>query len=233
MKSVSRIVIVGGGAGGLELAMRLGKKLGKSNQAIITLVDKSLTHLWKPLLHEVAAGTLDSHEDELSYLTHASSSHFNFQLGEMIGLNRNARKIILGSVFNKSGDELVPGRELSYDILIIAVGSISNDFNIDGVKQYCSFLDNRKQADQFQQFFLRNLMRAQNQTTPLTPGQLDIAIVGGGATGVELAAELHYTIRQAVAYGLDRIDPEHDVKLTLIEAANRILAVLPERFQQQ
>jgi len=60
-----RIVIVGGGAGGLELATRLGKTLGKRKQADVTLVDTNLTHIWKPLLHEVAAGSLNSSEDEL------------------------------------------------------------------------------------------------------------------------------------------------------------------------
>lgn len=232
MSKLPHIVIVGGGAGGLELAIRLGKTLGKQQTANITLVDKTLTHFWKPLLHEIAAGTLDSHEDELNYLTHASQYHFNFQLGEFNGLNRTGRKIHLGAVKNIQGDTIVPDRDLSYDILLIAVGSVSNDFGIQGVKQNCFFLDNREQADYFQQQFIKNLMRAQNQTEPLAPGQLGIAIIGGGATGVELAAELHYTIKQAVAYGLDRINPERDVKVTVIEAAPRILAMLPKRLSE-
>ena len=74
------IVIVGGGAGGLELATRLGKRLGKSGQARITLVDANLTHIWKPLLHEVAAGTINSYQDELNYFAHASKHHFSFHL---------------------------------------------------------------------------------------------------------------------------------------------------------
>ena len=61
------IIIVGGGAGGLELATKLGNKLGKKGKAKITLVDCEHTHIWKPLLHEVAAGTLNTYEDEVSY----------------------------------------------------------------------------------------------------------------------------------------------------------------------
>lgn len=230
MQKLPHIVIVGGGAGGIELAMLLGKKLGKRKQAVITLVDKSLTHLWKPLLHEVAAGTLDSHGDELNYLAHASLNHFQFQLGEMNGLDRSRREISLAPVRNDQGDEISPARTLQYDILVMAVGSTANDFGISGVKQHCFFLDSREQADQFQQHFLRSLMRAQNQAEPLAPGQLHVVIVGAGATGVELAAELRYTVKQAVNYGLDRLDPLHDVRLTIIEAGTRILSALPERM---
>lgn len=230
MTKKPHIVVIGGGAGGLELAVRLGNKLGKKNKAKITLVDKSLTHLWKPLLHEVAAGTLDPRVDEVNYLAHASQNHFSFQLGEFHSLNREKKQFSLVPVFNAQREEIAPARSLSYDILVIAVGSVSNDFNIPGVKEYCFFLDSREQADLFHQRFIKNLMQAQNQTTPIAEGQLDIAIVGGGATGVELAAELHYTTEQAVGYGLDRIDPKKDVKLSVIEAGERILSALPKRL---
>ena len=68
MNTAHHIVIVGGGAGGLGLATQLGHKLGKAKKARITLVDAHLTHIWKPLLHEVAAGTLNSFEDFSSVL---------------------------------------------------------------------------------------------------------------------------------------------------------------------
>lgn len=87
-----RIIIVGGGAGGLELATRLGKTLGKRGTASITLVDANLTHIWKPLLHEVAAGSLNSSEDELNYVAQAKWNHFEFQLGRMSGLDREQKK---------------------------------------------------------------------------------------------------------------------------------------------
>ena len=85
-----RIVIVGGGAGGLELATRLGNKLGQSGLARITLIDCNLTHVWKPLLHEVAAGSLDAATDELSYVAQAKWNHFDFIYGRMTGLDRRA-----------------------------------------------------------------------------------------------------------------------------------------------
>lgn len=89
-----RIVIVGGGAGGLELATSLGKTLGKKGTASVTLVDANLTHIWKPLLHEVAAGSLNSYEDELNYVAQAKWNHFQFQLGRMTGLDRASARSI-------------------------------------------------------------------------------------------------------------------------------------------
>src|SRR5439155_4104061 len=71
---------------------------------------------------------------------------------------------------------------------------------------------------------------AHAQPGPRRPEQLKVAIIGAGATGVELAAELHNTTRTLVSYGLDRIDPEKDMQLILIEAADRILPALPPRL---
>ena len=106
------VVIVGGGAGGLELATRLGDKLGKSGKAAITLVDKASTHLWKPLLHEVAAGSMDIDQHELEYLAQARWHHFYFQLGRMDALDRARRIIKIAPTRDEvSGEELIPRRE--------------------------------------------------------------------------------------------------------------------------
>ena len=227
---VPRIVIVGGGAGGLELASKLGRRLGRPGRARITQIDDSLTHLWKPLLHEVAAGTLDSYEDALDYLAQARWRGFDFRLGRFDGLDRAGKRIHLEATLSRDGTVLIPERTIPYDYLVIAVGAETNDFGTPGVREYCSFLDNREQADDFQQRLLETYLRAQSQGVPAGSGLLNVAIVGAGATGVELAAELHHTARQFVAYGFDRIVPEKDVKLTLIEAAERILPALPARL---
>lgn len=225
-----RIVVVGGGAGGLELATRLGHKLGRRGHAEITLVDASLTHLWKPLLHEVASGTLDSQDDEVSFLAHAKRHHFRFQLGTMAGLNRERRRLILAPIEDEDGHIMIPGRELPYDKLVIAIGSMTNSFGVEGVKEHCLFLDSRNQADRFQHIFLSNFIKAQTQAQPPEEGQMRVAIIGGGATGVELAAELHHVSRRLVAYGFDRIVPERDLKLVLIEAADRLVPAVSERI---
>ncbi|MGY2170093.1 NAD(P)/FAD-dependent oxidoreductase [Pseudomonas gingeri] len=224
-----RIVIVGGGAGGLELATRLGKTLGKRGTASIVLVDANLTHIWKPLLHEVAAGSLNSSEDELNYVAQAKWNHFEFQLGRMSGLDRAEKKIQLAATYDENGVELLPARELAYDSLVISVGSTTNDFGTQGAAQHCLFLDTRKQAERFHQQLLNHYLRAHAGNIDAPEQMISVAIVGAGATGVELAAELHNAAHELAAYGLDRIKPEN-MHITLIEAGPRVLPALPERI---
>jgi NADH dehydrogenase len=227
-----RIVIVGGGAGGVELASRLGEKLGRRKRAHVTLVDCSLTHLWKPLLHEVAAGTLDSYEDAIDYLAQARWRGFDFRLGRFDRLDREHKLVHLAPTLGADDSIIIPDRTVPYDMLVVAIGSVTNDFGIPGVREYCTFLDNREEADRFQQRLLETYMQAQTQGIPANSALLNVAIVGAGATGVELAAELHHTARQFVAYGFDRIVPEKDVQITLVEAAERILPALPKRLSE-
>jgi NADH dehydrogenase len=224
-----RIVIVGGGAGGLELATRLGKSLGKSGKAKIILVDATLTHIWKPLLHEVAAGTINSYEDELNYFAHASKNYFEFHLGQMNNIDRAGKRLILDPLNDGLGHEIAPERSLNYDDLVISIGSTSNDFGTVGAKENCIFLDSRAQADRFQRAFLNLYLQAQARSLDNSiPQVLNIAIIGAGATGVELAAELHHATHEFIRYGLNSIDPSN-VSITLIEAADRILPVLSKQ----
>jgi NADH dehydrogenase len=228
--ALTRIVIVGGGAGGLELATRLGHKLGKRRKALVTLVDASRTHLWKPLLHQVAAGSMDLNDHELDYLYQARWHHFQFWLGRMDGLDRARKQIHLAPTVDESGREVIPSRSIPYDTLVLSVGSTTNDFGTPGAARYAISLDNPQQAALFHSRLLNACLRANAQQTPLQPGQLHIAIIGAGATGVELAAELHNTIREFVSFGLDRINPERDIKITVVEAAPKILPALPDRL---
>ena len=225
-----RIVIVGGGAGGLELATRLGNRLGRRGRAAVTLIDKARAHLWKPLLHEVAAGSMDVGKHELDYLAQSHWHHFRYRVGEVVGLDRARREAHVAPVLDEDGIEVTPPRTEGYDVLVMAVGGVTNDFGTPGVAQHAFELDTPGEAARFHRRLVNACIRAQTQAGPLRPEQLNVAIVGAGATGVELAAELHKTTRELVAYGLDRIDPDKDIKLTLIEAADRILPALPERI---
>ncbi|HEX5666430.1 MAG: NAD(P)/FAD-dependent oxidoreductase [Hyphomicrobium sp.] len=227
---MTHIVVVGGGAGGLELATTLGNKLGKKGKAAITLVDKSRTHIWKPLLHEIAAGSMDVDQHELEYMAQGHWHGFKFRYGELIGLNRANKQVILAATFDEEGREITPQRALVYDILVIAIGSVSNDFGTPGVKEHAIMLDTQVQAEKFNRRLLNACVRAQAQEGPVRPGQLDVTIIGAGATGTELSAELHRTVRGIAQFGLDKIEPEKDIKITLIEAAPRIVPALPERI---
>lgn len=232
-KDLHKLVIVGGGAAGLELVTKLGKKLGKKNKLAITLIDSTRTHLWKPLLHQVAAGSLNSYGDELGYLSHAHWNHFTFRLGQVDKIDRENKQVITKATLDSDGVEYIPSRKFAYDTLVISVGSETNDYGISGVEQHCYFLDSRKQADKFHQDLLKRIYTAHSQETPLREGQLHIAIAGAGATGVELAAELHDSLAELTAYGLDQIDAENDISIHIIEAADTILPGLPERLSKQ
>jgi NADH dehydrogenase len=228
--ALHRIVIVGGGAGGLELATHLGDKLGKRNKAHVTLIERARTHFWKPHLHEVAAGSMDIGVFETNYLAQSHWHYFRYRIGEMVGLNREQRSVTVAPFVDEDGDQVTPEREFSYDTLVLAVGSLTNDFGTPGAKEHAISLETPGQAERFHRRLVNAYIRAHAQAGPLRPEQLQVAIIGAGATGVELAAELHNTTRTLVSYGLDRIDPEKDMRLILIEAADRILPALPPRL---
>ena len=229
-KAPTRIVIVGGGAGGLELATRLGDTLGRRGRAEVILIERGRTHFWKPHLHELAAGSVDLDVHELDYLAQSHWHGFKYRFGEMTGLDRAAREVLVGPVLDDDDVEIVPARRVGYDLLVLAVGSRVNDFGTPGVMAHAIALDSTAQADRFHRRLVNAFLRAHSQVEPLKPGQLDVAIVGAGATGVELAAELHNATRELVSFSLDNIDPDKHIRLHLIEASPRILPALPERI---
>jgi len=224
---IHKILIVGGGAAGLELATSLGQKLGKTGLAEITLLDAASTHIWKPLLHEVASGTL-AEAEEIEYMAQAYRNHFRFLLGRMEGLDRANKEIIVSPVVNKQGVELIPRRSFKYDTLVMAVGSVSNTFGIKGVDQHCRFIDMTKEAFRFQKqlvetYYLQSYASQNRQRDK----PLSIVIVGAGATGVELSAELRQVTKLLAAYGLEG---SIQVNITIIEAATQLLPALPQRL---
>jgi NADH dehydrogenase len=225
-----RIVIVGGGAGGLELATKLGDSLGRRKRAEITLIECARSHFWKPHLHQLAAGSMDLRVYETDYLAQSHWHHFRYLIGEMTGLDRSARQVHVAPFVDEDGDTVTSARGIPYDTLVIAVGSRTNDFGTPGAREYAIALDDPAEAGRFHRRLVNAYIRAQTQAEPLRPEQLHVAIIGAGATGVELAAELHNTTRTLVSYGLDRIDPDRDIQLIVIEAADRVLPVLPKRL---
>ena len=225
-----KIVIVGGGAGGLELATKLGDTLGKNKKAEITLIDCTKTHVWKPLLHEIAAGSMNPDKHELEYMAQAHWHHFRFRLGRMDRLNRRKKEISIASYIDEDGKEIIPRRSFQYDTLVISVGSTTNDFGIKGAAEHSIALDTQEQAEVFHQKLHHAILKAQTQKKSIQPGQLEVVIVGAGATGVELAAELHKATREMTVYGIDRVNPDRDIKISIIEASSRLLPALPKKL---
>lgn len=230
MQRKTQIVVVGGGAGGLELVRRLGAHFGRDKHDII-LVEKNRTHVWKPLLHEVAAGSLDANMDEVGYRSHCHTWGYRYFHGSLEGIDRAARQIIIAPLLDEDGSEMISQHRIRYDYLVLAVGSVSNDFGTPGVAQHCMFLDSRADADRFRNRLLDHCLRVSRAMTSGqdNDAQVRLAIVGGGATGVELAAELYNSAAALGFYGLEVFD-ESRLDVTLVEAGPRILPALPDRI---
>lgn len=225
-----KIVIVGGGAGGLELATHLGKAYRRDKNISVTLVDKNRTHIWKPKLHEIASGSMDFGDHEVDYMAHAHWNHFTFRIGELKSLDRDNKTIDLLPYLDIDNTPVTPIQKVSYDTLVICIGSLSNDFGTTGVKEFALKLENQTDAKLFHSKMVNACIRAHHQSDRIEHSQLHVVIIGAGATGVELAAELHRTTREVVAFGLDGIDADKDLKISLIEAADRILPALNPRL---
>ncbi|GBQ26279.1 NADH dehydrogenase [Acetobacter estunensis NRIC 0472] len=221
MPARTEILIVGGGVAGLALATRLGKAFGRQGQARITLIDKSFSHVWKPMLHCFAAGTAQNENDRISFMAQASRHGFEFWPGEVVGLDRDKREVMLGPVRSSEGEVVLEGRTVNYDALVLSIGSCANDFGTPGVAENCLFIDNLVEANGFNEKFRLELLRAFADDS-----ELDIAIVGGGATGTQLAAELHKALELVGLHSFSQKPPT--LKITLLEAGPRILPAFPE-----
>jgi NADH dehydrogenase len=216
-ESAQRVVIVGGGAGGAELAAALGRRSRRLKMEV-SLVDCASHHLWKPRLHEIAAGVLDDTEDAISYLALAQANDFRFHLGALVDLDVHRKTIVIGPVHTSQGEALLNERTVKYDTLILAFGSQVNDFGTPGVREYCHVLDDGDGALAFQKHLLEQSLKVSESMTD----RLRIGIVGAGATGVELAAEIHRAV--AAMHRSGGLMPNKKLAVTLIDMAPRVLA---------
>lgn len=228
------IVIVGGGAGGLELATRLGDQSGKRGTAKIILIDRSPTHFWKPLLHEVASGKIDPKAREVEYSAQAAQHHFQFVCGDVVCVDRDAHMVELAQRRDENGTELSPARRLYYDKLVLAFGAVTNFFGIPGAAEHSLTLDTVYQAELFQRRLFNTCVQASDRKTGRgdSDSTVNIVIVGGGATGVELAAELRHTVRALAKYRIHDLDPTRDIRIKIVERADRLLPHLDARLSK-
>jgi NADH dehydrogenase len=223
MSQPVRIVIAGGGIAGILLATKLGDQLGRSGRAAITLIDSSPTHIWKPMLHTIAAGTRDVQQQQVVYLAHARKHGFTYQPGEVRGLDRERRCVELGEIRTPEGAVIVDARTVDYDVLVMSLGSRANDFGTPGVQANCHFIDSQQQAENFNVILRNQVLRSVAKDESLR-----VAVVGAGATGVELSAELSSLMETVSRYG----DPSvrSRLSLTLLEGGPRVLPAFRRRF---
>ncbi|MFD1344482.1 NAD(P)/FAD-dependent oxidoreductase [Litorisediminicola beolgyonensis] len=229
-KRKTQIVVVGGGAAGLELVRKLGAKYGREKYDII-LIDRDRTHVWKPLLHEVAAGSLDPNLDEVGYGGHAARWGYRFFNGTLERIDRERQVVVTEPLLDEDGEVILDRHEIRYDYLVLAIGGISNDFGIPGVREHAMFLEHRRQADAFRKRLLNRCLRVNEQRERGEDAKLKICIVGGGATGVELSAELFNAAKGLRTYGLETFD-EDALEVRLLEAGPRILPALKEDLSE-
>lgn len=225
--TMKRIVVVGGGAGGLELVAKLSRYCRKHQSVELVLVDKVRTHVWKPLLHEVAAGVINKSSDGVDFRIHASRLGYEFQQGTLNGVDTSNKQITLDALYDEDEQLILPQRQINYDILVLAIGSVSNDFATPGVAQHSYFLDSLAQAERFHRALLNQMLRVNQPDTQQS--MLKVAIVGAGATGTELAAQLHHVANLSRAYGMPAMSAKR-LEIAIIEAGPRILPALPERI---
>ncbi len=220
---MKKIVVVGGGAGGMELVKKLGNKLGRTKQAEIILIDISNYHIWKPLLHELATGSLDEASDGIYYQVHGAQNGYRFEHGALSGLDKDNQQVIIAPLFNSQGEQVLAERRIDYDYLVLGIGAVSNDFGTPGVAEHAYTLDLIEQAMQLRERVQHLFMQS---ASGQHQGDLRISIVGAGATGVELAAELQHLALTLSHYD-SRLDAEQ-LKLTLIEASDTVMPALPQ-----
>jgi NADH dehydrogenase len=222
---MQRVVILGGGIAGIVTATHLARKLRRTEVAEVLLVDHNLAHVWKPMLHTFAAGTANYSTQSISFAPHSTRNGYKFWPGDLCGLDRARTVVELGPITLPDGNSQLPGRSISYDLLILAIGSHSDDFETPGVKEHCYFIDDVGQALTFNGA-LRSMIIQSMDNKPET----GVVIIGGGATGVELAAELTRRMDIFASYLSGKTPPR--LRITLIETAQKLLGGFPERISQ-
>jgi NADH dehydrogenase len=212
-----RVVIVGGGFGGLSAARAL-----RNAPVHVTLVDKRNYHLFRPMLYQVATGLLSA--DEISGPLRSIFSHqknVDVLLDEVTGINPGLRVV-----------HLTRG-ELLYDFLILATGIQYNYFGHDEWRHFAPGLESLDDADLIRGRILRAFERAEEMASIEQAGpeairrQLTFALVGAGTVGVEMASTLAEMSNMALAHDFRHIDPT-SARILLYEAAPRILPTYPE-----
>ncbi|HZZ09708.1 MAG TPA: NAD(P)/FAD-dependent oxidoreductase [Paraburkholderia sp.] len=231
LRAKHRIVIVGGGVGGLGLATRLAETSARDALAEVVLVDRWPTHFWKPLLHEAASGQLDPATHQLQYAVQAQRHGFEFEQGELAALDRTNRHITLNALHDADGREILPSRQIAFDTLVLAMGSVTHYFGVPGAAAHALPLESVAHAEAFRRKLLDACLRASHARrahTALADTPVSINIIGAGATGVELAAAVRDTVRLLNRYSPFALDPARDFRVRLIESGERVLPALSE-----
>jgi NADH dehydrogenase len=212
-----RVVIVGAGFGGLWAAKALANA-----PAEIIVIDRENYHLFQPLLYQVATAGL-SPADVAAPIRGIVGRYRNItvMLGEVVGIDVAARTVAMSG-----------GRHVPYDYLILATGARHAYFGHDDWEPYAPGLKRIEDATEIRRRILIAFERAENETDPDERRRLmNLVIVGGGPTGVELAGAIAELARRALAKDFRNIDPR-GTRIVLVEAGPRLLPSFPESLSE-
>ncbi len=213
MAARHKVVILGGGFGGLSAAQKL-----KRAQVDVTLIDRRNFHLFQPLLYQVATGSLSPGEIAAP-LRGVLSRQKNTRvlLGEAVDVDPHARRVILRD-----------GAEFEYDSLIVATGSQSSYYGNDAWREWAPSLKSVEEATAIRHKILYAFERAERSSSDEEArAWLTFVIVGAGATGMELAGALAEIARETLRHDFRHIRPEK-AQIMLMEGGPRILPAFPE-----
>ncbi|SDH05172.1 NADH dehydrogenase [Lentzea fradiae] len=212
--SKHRVVVVGGGFGGLGVVRGL-----KRADAQVTLIDRTNHHLFQPLLYQVATALLPAGDIAPAFraiLRKQRNAHV--LLGEVTGFDTTAKKVHVDLPDGTS-------RQVGYDTLVVAAGSRDSYFGNDEWAEVAPPMKTLEQAVSLRSRLLRAFETA---VTADDPKQwLSFAVVGAGPTGVELVGQLADLARRALKGQFREIDPR-DIRITLLDAVPHVLPPFPE-----
>ncbi len=212
-----RVVVIGGGFGGLATARGL---LGQPVD--VTLLDANNFHTFQPLLYQVATAGLDS--ENVAYAIRGSvrgrrgqASNVAVRMARVAAIDVDARSVAL-----------VDGESLDYDVLVLATGAVSHDFGIPGVTAHTLPLKHLEDALALRVHVLTRFEEAAADPSIVADGALDVVICGGGPTGVEMAGGLRELYTMVLAKDFPQL-PVADARITLVEMADRLLTPFSEQ----
>src|SRR5438128_9243913 len=213
MDQKHRVVILGGGFGGLAAAQKL-----KRAPVEVTLIDRRNFHLFQPLLYQVATGSLSPGEIAAP-LRGVLSKQKNTRvlLGEAVDVDPEAKRVILRD-----------GASFEYDSLVVATGTQTSYYGNDSWRKWAPRLKSVEEATAIRHKILYAFERAERAATPQEARDwLTFVIVGAGATGLELSGALAEIARETLRHDFRRIDPQK-ARIILMEGAPRVLGPFPE-----
>ena len=207
-----KVVILGGGFGGLNVARELG-----NSQFDVWLIDKRNHHLFPPLLYEVATANLSPANIAISIRQLlAPYKNITVLMGDVVSINKEERTVSLHN-----------GEYISYDYLVIALGSESNYFGHEAWKKFAPGLKSLSDALNLRERILISFEKAERcSSITEVKEHLNFVIIGGGPTGVEMAGAIAEISYKAMLCNFRHIDPKQ-AKIYLVEALPRILAAFP------